>query len=165
MSRSQLTDSTSEYYPSPLSKHSLNLGSACDSIATGLAAQTESAKVRSLMLSGITAGVARSLFDEQRNLVMTYLLELRLAKKVCQTTILQKCNLTNLTQQSDSSTRTSTIPPVQAEDEEDTDTANSDDADWEIDDHKYAPGYVDDPKADPGDESEDDAQAASEEEI
>jgi hypothetical protein len=157
MSRSQLIDSTSEYHPSPSSKHSLDIGQACDRIATGLASKTESDTVRSLMLSGLTAGVAQSLFDEQRNLVMTCLLELRLAKKVCQTTILQKCNLT---QQSDSSTQASTIPPVEAENVQDTGSGGSDDAAAETDD-EYPPGD-ENPR---GDETNTDVVSPSDEEI
>lgn len=116
-------------------------------------------RVKDLVESGNEAHGARSLYDENKRLLITF--GLKFGKIVCQTAISYKCNLT---QQSDSSTQASTISPVQAENKQDTESADSDDAAGETDD-EYPPRYVNDPKADAGDESEDDAQAASEEEI
>jgi hypothetical protein len=65
----------------------MTLTQACDRIATGLSQQAETSTVQSLVKSGGTAYVARSLYDKKKNLAMTFGLKLSLGNKVCQTAI------------------------------------------------------------------------------
>jgi hypothetical protein len=75
------------------------------------------------------------LYNKKDELAMTYLLELSLIKKVCQTAVSYKCNLTR---QSGPSTQADTISPVKAENEEVTEESdNEEDADWLTDDDEY----------------------------
>ena len=113
----------------------MTLTQACDRIATGLSQQAETSTVQSSVKSGGTAYVARSLYDGQKNLAMTFGLKLGLGNKVCEAAT--SCKF-NLSPQSGLSTQASTVSSVRARNKEVTqESDNEEDADWMTDDEEY----------------------------
>jgi len=142
-------DSTPGFYASPKGKKALSFKLASDRISTGLSRAADSDRV---VNSGNTARAARSLFDKERTLVMTY--GVKFDKKVCQTAISYKCNLT---QQSASSTQAHTISPVQkAIERVNEESDNEEDANGTPED-EYGKGYNTDVDTDAESASDDEA--------
>ena len=73
--RSQLNDSNAEYYASAFSSALRPIGPTCSTIATRLKAKTKAANRTSVEPSGAPTVVQESLYNKNRELVMTFAVE------------------------------------------------------------------------------------------